>query len=304
VSIAPTTIDAAYTRCEEITRREAKNFAYGIRLLPPDKRRAMSAIYALARRIDDIGDGDAPSEVKLADLATVRQRVASMRESAGEPEEGQPDRGEPVYVALADAAHRFPIPLAAFDDLVDGCSLDAAGTTYETYDQLVDYCRKVAGSVGRLSLGVFGTTAAPRPNPSTTGTASAVELADDLGVALQLTNILRDIVEDRGMGRVYLPAEDVERFGCAPDVTGPRDAVGALVRFETERARGWFARGLQLLPLLDHRSRACVGAMAGIYRRLLVRIEADPTAVLDRRVSLPTWEKAWVAARSLAGGRA
>jgi phytoene synthase len=299
MSIAPTTIDAAYTRCEEITRREAKNFAYGIRLLPPDKRRAMSAIYALARRIDDIGDGDAPSEVKLADLATVRQRIASIRERGSETDAGVWEEGEPVYMALADAAHRFPIPLHAFDDLVDGCSLDAAGTTYETYDQLVDYCRKVAGSVGRLSLGVFGTTAAPQP-----GIASAVELADDLGVALQLTNILRDVVEDRGMGRVYLPAEDVERFGCAPDVTGPRDAVGALVRFEAERARGWFARGLQLLPLLDHRSRACVGAMAGIYRRLLVRIDADPTAVLDRRVSLPTWEKAWVAARSLAGARA
>jgi phytoene synthase len=106
------------------------------------------------------------------------------------------------------------------------------------------------------------------------------------------------------MGRVYLPAEDIARFGCASDLTGPRDAVGALVRFEAERARGWFERGLQLLPLLDHRSRACVGAMAGIYRRLLVRIDADPTAVLDRRVSLPTWEKAWVAARSLTGARA
>jgi 15-cis-phytoene synthase len=297
VSALPTTIDAAYTRCEEITRREAKNFAYGIRLLPPDKRRAMSAIYALARRIDDIGDGGAPSEVKLADLATVRHRIASIRESQSQSDDGS--GSEPVYVALADAARRFPIPLTAFDDLVDGCSLDAAGTTFETYDQLVDYCRKVAGSVGRLSLGVFGTTAA-----TASGAGDAVELADDLGVALQLTNILRDVVEDRGMGRVYLPAEDVERFGCAPDVTGPRDAVGALVRFEAERARGWFARGFRLLPLLDHRSRACVGAMAGIYRRLLVRIDADPTAVLDRRVSLPAWEKAWVAARSLAGGRA
>jgi phytoene synthase len=297
VTAATTTIDAAYTRCEEITRREAKNFAYGIRLLPPEKRRAMSAIYALARRIDDIGDGDAPSSVKLADLAAVRQRIASIREDADT--DATSDWGDAVYVALADAARHFPIPLGAFDELVDGCSLDASGATYETYDQLVGYCRKVAGSVGRLSLGVFGTVAAPSAD-----IAPAVELADDLGVALQLTNILRDVVEDRGMGRVYLPAEDIARFGCASDLTGPRDAVGALVRFEAERARGWFARGLQLLPLLDHRSRACVGAMAGIYRRLLVRIDADPTAVLDRRVSLPTWEKAWVAARSLTGARA
>src|SRR5581483_9660477 len=183
-----------------------------------------------------------------------------------------------------------------FDDLVDGCALDASGATYETYEQLVAYCRKVAGSVGRLSLGVFGLGAGFEG-------AEAVALADDLGVALQLTNILRDVVEDRGMGRVYLPAEDLARFGCAPDVSGPRDAVARLVRFEAGRARGWFDRGLQLLPMLDRRSRACVGAMAGIYRRLLARIEAEPAGVLDRRMWLPTWEKALVAARSLAGAR-
>ena len=288
-----TVVDAAYSRCEEITRQEAKNFAYGIRLLPTDKRRAMSAIYALARRIDDIGDGDDAPDVKLVELARVRDRIDGIRQSSGGIVAPDPD---PVYVALADAAARFAIPLDAFHDLVDGCSLDASGATYETYDQLVGYCRKVAGSVGRLSLGVFGTL--PGADAE-----HAVVLADDLGVALQLTNILRDVVEDRGMGRVYLPAEDLTHFGCAADVSGPPDAVGELVRFEAERARGWFARGLELLPLLDRRSRACVGAMAGIYRRLLVRIDADPTAVLDRRMSLPTWEKALVAARSLAGAR-
>jgi phytoene synthase len=286
-------VDAAYTRCEEITRREAKNFAYGIRLLPTDKRRAMSAIYALARRIDDIGDGDAAPDVKLTDLAEVRAQVDAIRRASGPLATAGSD---PVYVALADAAGRFAIPLDAFDDLVDGCSQDAAGATYRTYEDLVAYCRKVAGSVGRLSLGVFGVLPG-------TDAARADVLADDLGVALQITNILRDVVEDRGMGRVYLPAEDLARFGCVADVSGPRDAVAALVSFEAERARGWFDRGLGLLPMLDRRSRACVGAMAGIYRRLLVRIAADPAGVLDRRMSLPTWEKALVAARSLAGAR-
>ena len=288
-----TMVDAAYTRCEEITRLEAKNFAYGIRLLPPDKRRAMSAIYALARRIDDIGDGDATRDVKLEGLAEVRAQVEAIRRAGGPLSAAGSD---PVYVALSDAAGRFSIPLDAFGELIDGCSQDATGATYRTYEDLVAYCRKVAGSVGRLSLGVFGVLPG-------TDHAQAEVLADDLGVALQITNILRDVVEDRGMGRVYLPAEDLTRFGCAPDVSGPRDAVAALVAFEAERARGWFDRGLELLPLLDRRSRACVGAMAGIYRRLLVRIAAEPAGVLDRRMSLPAWEKALVAARSLAGAR-
>ena len=288
-----TVVDAAYSRCEEITRQEAKNFAYGIRLLPTDKRRAMSAIYTLARRIDDIGDGDDAPDVKLVELA-----ASGTVSTASGSRVAASSRRTPIRCMSRSPTRPpgSPIPLDAFHDLVDGCSLDTSGATYETYDQLVGYCRKVAGSVGRLSLGVFGTL----PGADT---QHAVVLADDLGVALQLTNILRDVVEDRGMGRVYLPAEDLTHFGCAADVSGPRDAVGELVRFEAERARGWFARGLELLPLLDRRSRACVGAMAGIYRRLLVRIDADPTAVLDRRMSLPTWEKALVAARSLAGAR-
>jgi len=157
----------------------------------------------------------------------------------------------------------------------------------------VGYCRRVAGSVGRLSLAVFGSEDGER----------AVPLADALGVALQLTNILRDVVEDRSFGRVYLPRQDAESVGCAPELTGPPAEVARLVAFECGRAGQWFAEGLQLLPLLDRRSRACVSAMAGIYRRLLDRIERDPIAVTQRRVCLPAWEKAVVAARSLAGAQ-
>jgi phytoene synthase len=279
------TLEAAYERCEEITSAEAKNFAYGIRLLPPPKRRAMSALYALARRIDDVGDGDAPVEEKRLALSAIRTQVAGV---AG----GAPPDDDPVLLALADAAHRYPIPLGAFGDLVDGCEMDCDGTLYKTFDDLAVYCRRVAGSIGRLSLGVFGTD---RP-------AVAEPLADTLGVALQVTNILRDVLEDRRqMGRVYLPAEDLERFGCLPDASGPVEAMGELVLFEARRAEGLYDDGLRLLPMLDRRSRACVGAMAGIYRRLLGRIVAEPEAVLRQRVSLPTWEKAWVAARALAG---
>lgn len=278
-------LDEAYAACEEITRTEAKNFSYGIRLLPPERRRAMASLYALARRIDDIGDGDAPVPDKLERLAETRRQVASV---AGGSFEGS----DPVLVALADAAARYPIPLEAFGELIDGCEMDCRQSRYATFDDLVVYCRCVAGSIGRLSLGVFGTDRREE----------AEHLADELGIALQITNILRDVLEDRrSMGRVYLPQEDLERFGCEPDGSGPAGPMAELIRFEAARARERYDIGLTLLDLLDHRSRSCVAAMAGIYRRLLTRIESDPNAVLVRRVSLPAWEKAWVAARSLAG---
>lgn len=281
-------LDRAYERCEAITADQAKNFYYGIKLLPSDKRRAMSALYAMARRIDDIGDGDAPAPDKIEALARVRKDLADVTE-------GDHDPADAVLVALADVARRYPLPMSALEDLVEGCEMDAHGTEYRTFDDLVGYCRRVAGSVGRLSLAVYGTDDRERATP----------LADDLGVALQITNILRDIVEDhREMGRVYLPAEDRERFDVGADLTGSVDGIVALIAFEAGRAEEWYERGLALLPMLDWRSRACTAAMAGIYRRLLVTIQQDPAAVLRRRVSLPGWQKAAVATRALARGAA
>ena len=277
-------VDDAYAQCEAITNAQAKNFSYGIRLLPTQKRLALSAVYALARRIDDIGDGDLPPARKLEALADVRKALG----------EGPGTGDDPVLVAIDDANRRYRLPMAEFGQLIDGCEMDVTGTTYATIDDLVGYCRRVAGSIGLLSLAVFGTT-----YPE-----SAERRAEALGVALQITNILRDVVEDREMGRAYLPQEDATRFGCATDLSGPPDALAALVGFETTRARTWFATGLELLPLLDRRSRACVAAMAGIYRRLLGRIEAEPALVLQGRLSLPTAEKLRVAARALSVGRA
>jgi phytoene synthase len=274
--------ETAYRACEEITRREAKNFGYGIRLLRVPERHALSSVYALARKIDDIGDGAAPPAQKLIELERVR---ASLR-----PIDVGSD--DPVLVAVAAATRRYQLPLGAFDELIEGCESDVRGTSYATFDDLVAYCRLVAGSVGRLSLAVFGATD-PR----------AVCLADDLGVALQLTNILRDVVEDRGNGRVYLPAEDAIAVGCPPDLSGSDDALADLVAFECARAHEWFERGLQLLPLLDRRSRACVSAMAGIYYRLLVHIERDPHAVTQRRLSLPAAEKVWIAGKCIVGAQ-
>jgi 15-cis-phytoene synthase len=307
IAAATPDVEAAYRHCEHVTRTQARNFAYGITLLPGDKRRALSAVYALARRIDDIGDGDLPADTKLTALAQARAEVIDLAGGSAAP------AGDPVLVALGDAARRFPIPVAAFGELIEGCEADVRGTTYRTFAQLEHYCRCVAGSIGRLSLGVFGCA-----DP-----AVAEPLADSLGVALQLTNILRDIREDLGNGRVYLPAEDLKRFGCTlepggtlgPYGTGPATTESGgtpagggtgggmerLIRFEADRARGWYARGLALMPLLDWRSKASTGAMAGIYLRLLDHMSATPATVLQERMSLPAKEKLLVAGRSLLG---
>jgi phytoene synthase len=282
-------LDDAYRRCEEITAAEARNFSYGIKLLPPPKRQAMSALYAMARRIDDIGDGEASVPAKAAALAVVRKDLDDLAGGQG------PGPDDAVLLAVTDVVHRYRVPIPAFRQLVDGCQMDVDGTQYRDFDELIGYCRKVAGTVGRLSLAVYGTGNEERAAP----------LADDLGVALQITNILRDIIEDRDkMGRVYLPAEDRARFGVADDLSGPRDGLLALITFESARAEEWYERGLALLPMLDWRSRACTAAMAGIYHRLLVRIQRDPAGVLEGRMSLPGREKALVAGRALLRGAA
>ena len=285
-----TELAAAYATCERIVGTQAKNFSYGIRLLPGPKRRALSAIYAFARRVDDIGDGDLAHDAKLAGLVETRRQ-------AEHPERFPED---PVLVALADTARRFPIDLGAFGELVDGCEMDQVGTPYASWDELAVYCRNVAGSIGRLSLGVFNPPALhsdPKPTE---------ELADRLGLALQLTNILRDVREDLQGGRVYLPQQTLDEHGCElrllPDGTlDPQDGrLAAVIRHEARRAESLYAEGLGLLPLLDWRSRGCCGALSGIYHALLKVIAAEPEAIFGQRLSLPASTKLAVAARALA----
>jgi len=282
----------AYRHCEQITRTRARNFYYGIRLLPTRKRAAMCALYAMARRIDDVGD-DPSRPDRLAALDEVRHSLALVAKAAsGEPAAVPP--GDPVLIALADTAERFPLPVGAFEELAEGCEWDISGRRYETFDDLVQYCRRVAGTVGRLSLSVYGSA-----DPE-----QAEVFADTLGVALQLTNILRDLVEDRDvMGRVYLPREDLDRFGVTPDLDGSTEDLMALICFETGRAAQFYARGLPLLALLDWRSRACTATMAGIYHRLLDKVRLRPDQVLRGRISLSRGQKATVAAIALARGR-
>jgi phytoene synthase len=280
---------AAYAECERIVGTEARNFSYGIRLLPRPKRQALSAVYAFARRVDDIGDGDLPAAEKTVALDLARKQAAAPGDFPQDP----------VLVALADSAARYPLDLGAFGELIDGCEMDQQGTVYRTWDELAVYCRCVAGSIGRLSLGVFD------PPSLRTEPSVANALADTLGLALQLTNILRDLREDLANGRIYLPQEDLQAHRCPLelDAAGNLDPQSGrlveLIRAEADRAQRLYAEGLRLLPLLDRRSRACCGALSGIYHALLRRIAAQPQAVLSSRVSVPTAQKLSVALGAL-----
>jgi phytoene synthase len=273
------TVSTAYEECRRIARAAHSSFYGGMRLLPPASRSAIFAIYALARRIDDIADGDLATEEKLHRLDAIRSQLERL-----------PEQSDPVLVAVADAARRYPVPVEAFQDLVDGAEMDARGHDYATFADTELYGRRVAGSIGRLALGVFETS--DRPN--------AERLAEDLGVALQLGNILRDVTEDVRIGRVYLPREDLLRFDCHVvdgSIEGPAEV---LIAFEAQRALERLDLGLRLVTLLDRRSAACVLAMAGSYRRLLLRIAVHPEVVLSGRPSLHRWEKGWVLVQSVA----
>ena len=282
----PTSVQDAYEACAAITKTEAGNFSYGIRLLPPYKRDALSAVYALARRIDDIADGDrVPVPERAAELDRLREAIAA-----------PPPADDPVLVAVGDAASRLPIPMGAFGELIDGAQMDVTGRRYQTFAELETYCRCVAGAVGRLCLGVFGS----RPDPAAPG------YADALGIALQQANILRDLREDLVNGRVYVPGEDLDRFGVRLRIedgrlADPDGSLARLIRFSAERARSWFADGQRLIPLLDWRSAASARAMSGIYAALLDRIAAQPSLVYGGRLSLPVRQKAAIAARALSG---
>jgi phytoene synthase len=241
----------AYAEVERLTRRRARNFAYGIMVLPRDKRRAIAAIYAFARRVDDIADGDLPPEEKRAQLEALEARLAG---ATGD---------DAMWVALADARRRFPIPEDALHALVAGGLQDLDQTRYGNFEELRDYCTKVAGAVGVACVAVYGSDDVPR--------------AETLGIALQLINIIRDVREDWELGRVYLPQDELASFGVTEaDIAAGAStpAWRALMTFQAERARSFLRDGLGLLSTLDGRSALCVSTFAGLYRATLERIEA------------------------------
>jgi phytoene synthase len=258
-----------------MARREAKNFYWGFISLPHHQRIAIYALYDFARQVDDETDARGHLPDLPGRLRAHRERIsACVRGSYGD---------DPVMQVLAHAVQRFEIPEMELQQLIDGVEMDVTRSRYQTWEELRSYCNLVASVVGRMCVRIFGFE-----DPA------ALERADDLGIALQLTNILRDVREDAGMDRVYLPAEDLDRFGITErDLMEGRTAAQweALVQFEVERARAYFARGYKVLDYIDRRPAACVRTMAGIYDRILQKIARDPVRPLHTRTSLTHAEK-------------
>jgi len=263
-------VDQAYAEVQRVTRARAKNFAYGIMVLPREKRRAIAAVYAFAREVDDIADGDAPAEEKRAGLEALRSALDDPPPTA-------------MHVALTDARARFDIPRDALSALVDGGLQDLDTTRYASFDELRRYCEKVAGAVGVACVAVYG--------------SEDVSRAETLGVALQLINIMRDVDEDRALGRVYLPEDELERFGVTELAVSPE--WRELMAFQAARARAHLDEGLRLLDSLDRRSALCVSTFAGLYRGQLDRMEANGFDVFSASCRLSTPAKLAVVARGM-----
>lgn len=277
-----TELELAYADCQSITRREAKNFYYAFLTLPKEKRRAISAAYAFCRHCDDSVDEAASHEDKLTALTELQDSLE------------QTYRGNPPtapFLALADTADRYDIPQDYFREIILGVESDLVKTRYRDFDELRQYCYRVASVVGLVCLQIFQYRG-----------EAAREYAVDLGLAMQLTNIMRDVREDWSMGRVYLPQDDMERFGYTEEELGSAALNGAfveLMQFQGNRARAYFRSGFRLLPYLSRRSRACPAVLAAIYSKILDRIEESGYDVLsERRIALSAREKVRITART------
>lgn len=274
----PQTVDAEAERFNgQMARREAKNFYWGFISLPHDQRMAIYALYNLARQVDDDVDS-APAVTQIPErLTEQRQRVRDCY--AGVP----PPDSDPVMQVLARAVRRYDIPESELLALIDGVERDCTCLRYETWESLREYCYLVASIVGRMCVRIFGFT-----------DAAALQRAVDLGLALQLTNILRDVREDAEMGRIYLPQDDLQRFGISDEAMlrgEPGSGWNALVAFEAQRARELFESGYDVLRYIPRRAGACVQTMAGIYEGILQKIERDPQLPLRERAALSKSEK-------------
>jgi phytoene synthase len=270
------TAEHAYAEVERLTRKRARNFAYGIMVLPREKRRAIAAIYAFARRVDDVADGDLEPERKRAELLDLR---AALCAAPGD---------DAMLVALADARTRFPIPVSALHALIEGGVQDLDQSRYASFEELRGYCTKVAGAVGVCCVAVYG--------------SDDVERAETLGIALQLINIIRDVREDWELGRVYLPQDELASFGVSEADIAAGNMTSAwhpFMSFQAERARAYLQDGLGLLRSLDARSALCVSTFAGLYRATLERIEARGFDVFDGPPHLSTLTKLRIVGQGL-----
>lgn len=262
-------IKEAYDACAAMTREASTNFYYAFLTLPQEKRRAIYAAYAFCRMCDDIVDEPERRAGAARELESARDRLKSSYDGTASGH---------IWTALADSQKRFGIDQGLFAAVIDGCEMDLTKSRYRTFDELVKYCKLVASSVGLVCIKVCG-----YDDPA------AVEYAVDLGVAMQLTNVIRDVAEDAQAGRIYLPQEDLERFGYSEnDIMAGlvNDNLRQLIKFQVDRARRYFDSGHKLFPLLNRRARACPQGMAEVYMSLLDHIEDAGYDVISRRVSL------------------
>lgn len=269
--------------CQRMARREAANFYWGFITLPREQRVAIYALYDFSRQVDD--------EVDLVGLARLPERLEAHRERVRRCMRGE--HADPVMHVLAHAVRRFAIPEAELLALIRGVEMDCYRARYQTWEELREYCLLVASVVGRMCVRIFGCT-----DPE------AFARADDLGLAMQLTNCLRDVREDARMGRIYLPLDDLQRFGVTEQMLlegRPGHGWRRLVAFEAQRARALFASGLEVLAYIPRRPAVCVRTMAGIYQRILDRIERHPDLPLSERASLSRAEKFHVMLESWLG---
>jgi phytoene synthase len=312
-SSAEVGLDAAYALCREIAKREAKNFYYSFVALPPARRNAICAIYAFMRKADDLSDDESIS------LDERRRQMAEWLEQWRRAREGGPNEGgaaDPVFIAVRDAAARFKIPFALLDELVAGTAMDLeirpspeSPDTYATFADLYRYCYLVASVVGLVCIRIFGYS-----DPG------AEKLAEETGIAFQLTNILRDVAEDAGRNRIYLPLEDLAAHGVtieqlmhrggrgisAPDIT---DQERALLKSIADRAEAYYRSAQELLPLIDRESRPALWVLVSIYHGLLKRIVKADYDVFSSRASVSKAQKlatlftglAWMGGNRLLG---
>ena len=279
-----TELEQAYDHCQRIAKEHARNFYYAFRTLPAKKRRAIYAAYAYCRYCDDIADEDLPIEEKRRLFAETRRMLAESHSGRA---------SDPVFAALEDACASFQIPVHYFGEIIQGVEMDLTWTRFETFEQLHGYCYKVASVVGLICIEVFG-----YDDPK------AKDYAIDLGVAMQLTNIMRDIKEDAQRGRVYLPLDEIRSFGYSEGelLDGVvNDAFRELMMFQSARARRYFDSGRSLIPLLHPESRACPAVLHGLYSAILNRIEECGFNVFERRIGLSAPQKLFLTARLWAG---
>jgi 15-cis-phytoene synthase len=283
--VSPRTLQESYRFCKQVARSRAKNFYYSFLLLEKPQRDGMCAIYAFMRHCDDLSDDPA-----LAGTQEMAKRIALWRLELDRSLAG--DLGSnPIWPAFCDTVQRYAIPHRFFHEMIDGITSDIQPRRIETFDELYRYCYQVASVVGLTIIHIFGFTS-----------VRALLLAEKCGIAFQLTNIMRDVREDSEVGRLYLPQEDLQRFGVSWEQLKSGiedDAFRKLMRFEAERAQAYFDQSAPLLELVSPKSRRSLWALREIYLRLLAKIRRADFAVLSQRINVPTSAKLILLARAV-----